>query len=81
VIGILTFIGTYADFLLARVMLKSAENYTLAVGMALFIRGQYTQQWGVFAAAALIGALPIVAIFFILQKQLISGLSTGAVKG
>ncbi|MBE0410192.1 MAG: sugar ABC transporter permease [Anaerolineales bacterium] len=81
VIGILTFIGTYSDFLVARVMLKSAENYTLAVGMTLFIRGQYTQEWGVFAAAALVGALPIVLIFLLLQRQLIGGLATGAVKG
>lgn len=81
VIGILTFIGTYSDFLMARVMLKSAENYTLAVGMTLFIRGQFTKEWGVFAAAALVGALPIVLTFLLLQKQLISGLATGAVKG
>lgn len=81
VIGILTFIGTYSDFLVARVMLKSAENYTLAVGMTLFIRGQYTQEWGVFAAAALVGALPIVLFFLLLQRQLIGGLATGAVKG
>jgi len=81
VIGILSFIGTYSDFLLARVMLKSTENYTLAVGMTLFIRGQYTREWGVFAAAALIGALPIVLIFLVLQRQLIGGLSRGAVKG
>jgi len=81
VIGILSFIGTYSDFLLARVMLKSTENYTLAVGMTLFIRGQYTREWGVFAAAALMGALPIVLIFLVLQRQLIGGLSRGAVKG
>lgn len=81
VIGILSFIGTYSDFLLARVMLKSSENYTLAVGMTLFIRGQYTREWGVFAAAALMGALPIVLIFLVLQRQLIGGLSRGAVKG
>jgi len=74
VIGVLTFIGTYSDFLLARVMLKSTENYTLAVGMTLFIRGQYTQEWGVFAAAALVGALPIVLIFLVLQRQLVGGL-------
>ncbi len=80
VMGILTFIGTYGDFLLARVMLKSNDTYTLMVGLGLFIQGR-TQEWGVFAAAALIGALPIVAIFLILQKQLISGLASGAVKG
>jgi len=81
VIGILTFIGTYSDFLVARAMLKSTENYTLAVGMTLFIQGQYMQQWGVFAAAALVGALPIILTFLIFQKQLIGGLTTGSVKG
>jgi arabinogalactan oligomer/maltooligosaccharide transport system permease protein len=81
VIAILTFIGTYSDFLLARVMLSSTSNYTLAVGMTLFIRGEFTRQWGVFAAGAIIGALPIVLIFLVLQRQLIGGLSRGGVKG
>jgi arabinogalactan oligomer / maltooligosaccharide transport system permease protein len=81
VIGILTFIGTYSDFLLARVMLTSTENFTLAVGMSLFIRGQFSQEWGVFSAGALIGALPIVIVFLLLQRQLIGGLAKGGVKG
>ena len=81
VIGILTFIGTYSDFLLARVMLSNSNTYTLAVGMTLFIRGEFTRQWGVFAAAAVLGAIPIVVIFLVLQKQLIGGLSRGGVKG
>ena len=81
VIGILSFIGTYSDFLLARVMLSTTENYTLAVGMTLFIRGEFTRQWGVFAAGAVLGALPIVAIFLVLQRQLIGGLARGGVKG
>jgi arabinogalactan oligomer / maltooligosaccharide transport system permease protein len=81
VIGILTFVATYSDFLLARVMLTSTENFTLAVGMSLFIRGQFSQQWGVFSAGALIGALPIVIVFLVLQRQLIGGLARGGVKG
>jgi len=81
VIGILTFIGTYSDFLLARVMLSSTENFTLAVGMSLFIKGQFSQQWGIFSAAAVIGALPIVVVFLVLQRQLIGGLARGGVKG
>ena len=79
VIGILTFIAAYSDFLLARVMLGSTENYTLAVGMTLFLR-EYNLEWGTFAAAALVGALPIVAVFLVLQRQLIGGLTRGAVK-
>lgn len=81
VIGILSFIGTYSDYLIACVMITSTQNYTLALGMTLFIRGQFAQQWGAFSAAALVGALPIVIVFLFLQKQFIGGLSTGAVKG
>ncbi len=79
--AILSIIGTYADFLVARVMLRSSDEYTLAVGLTLFIRGQYEREWGVFAAAALVGALPVVLIFLVLQRQLIGGLARGAVKG
>ncbi len=81
VIAILTFVATYGDFLLARVMLKSTDQYTLAVGMALFINDQFNQRWGIFAAAALVGALPIVIVFLTLQRQLIGGLTSGSVKG
>ncbi len=81
VVGILTFIATYSDFLLPRVLLTSTDQYTLALGMYQFISGQYTQQWGIFAAAALVGALPIVAVFYALQRQLLGGLTSGGVKG
>lgn len=81
VVGLLIFVGTYSEFVLARVMLQSAENYTLAVGLSLFIRDQYANRWGIFAAGALIGALPVVIIFLALQRYLVSGLTSGAVKG
>ncbi len=81
VVGVLTFIATYADFLLPRVLLTSTDQYTLALGMYQFISEQYTQQWGIFSAAALVGALPIVIVFFALQRQLVGGLTSGGVKG
>ncbi len=81
VIAILSFIGAYGDFLLARVMLTSKENYTLAVGLNLLIDEQRSKNWGQFAAAALVGAAPIVLLFLILQKQLVGGLTSGSVKG
>lgn len=80
VIFILQFIGTYSDFILASILLSSKENYTLAVGLRLFITGQYTTRWGAFAAASIIGALPIMVIFLLLQNQLVSGLTRGGVK-
>ncbi len=81
VIAILVFIGTYADYLLAKVILTSKDNYTLAVGMNLLIDQQQSKYWGQFAAAAVIGAAPIVLVFLLLQKQLVGGLTTGSVKG
>ncbi len=81
VVGLLIFIGTYSEFVLARVMLTSSQNYTLAVGLSLFIREQYANRWGIFAAGALIGAIPIVVIFLALQRYLVSGLTAGSVKG
>ena len=81
VTGLLSFIGTYGDFLMARVLLNDASKYTLMVGLQIFTAGQFDKKWGVFAAGALIGALPIMIIYFILQDQIVGGLTIGAVKG
>lgn len=81
VIFILTFIGTYADYLLARVMLSDKYEFTVAVGLSLFIGDQYSQRWNLFAAGALMAALPTLILFYLVQNQLQSGLTVGAVKG
>ena len=81
VIGLLIFIGTYSEYVLARIMLTSSENYTLAVGLSLFINEQYANRWGVFAAGSMIGAIPIVLFFMIFQRFLVGGLTSGSVKG
>jgi arabinogalactan oligomer/maltooligosaccharide transport system permease protein len=81
VIGILNYISTYGEFVLARVLLKTKEQYTLMVGLQIFAGAQFDQRWGVFAAGALIGALPIVIIYLVFQDQIVGGLTQGAVKG
>jgi ABC-type maltose transport system permease subunit len=81
VVSILSFIGTYGDFLLARVLLNDSSKYTLMVGLQIFTAGQFDKKWGVFAAGALIGALPIMLIYFFLQDQIVGGLTAGSVKG
>jgi ABC-type maltose transport system permease subunit len=81
VVAILTFIGIYGDFIIANVLLKSSQQYTLMVGLYIFTSAQFAQQWGPFAAGALIGALPIMIVYILLQDQIVGGLTQGAVKG
>ncbi|MBN1964470.1 MAG: sugar ABC transporter permease [Anaerolineae bacterium] len=81
VVGILTFIGTYGDYLIALLLIKDKDLYTLAVGLSIFIGDQYSQKWGVFAAGALLGAIPIVIMYLVLQDFIVGGLTQGAVKG
>jgi len=81
VVGVLSFIGTYGDFVLARILLKTQENYTLMVGLQIFTSGQFSLKWGPFSVGALMGALPIMIIYLALQDQIVGGLTQGAVKG
>jgi arabinogalactan oligomer / maltooligosaccharide transport system permease protein len=81
VIAIINYIATYGEFILARVLLRSNETYTLMVGLQIFAGAQFNQRWGVFAAGALLGALPIMIIYLALQDQIVGGLTQGAVKG
>ena len=81
VTGILSFIGTYGEFVIARTLLTQRELQTVMVGLQIFTSGQYTKNWGVFAAGALIAALPIMIIYLVLQDQIVGGLTAGSVKG
>lgn len=81
VVAILTFIATYGDFVLARVLLKSTDQYPLMVGLYILTNNRFSQQWGPFAAGALLGALPIMIVYLVLQDYIVGGLTQGAVKG
>ena len=81
VVGLLSFIGTINEFLLASVLLDSPERLTLAVGLQQFIGNRYSENWGPFAAGALLAAIPVVILFLVLQKFIVGGLTQGAVKG
>jgi ABC-type maltose transport system permease subunit len=78
---ILTFFGTYSDYLLPRVMITSADKFTLMLALQTFIGDNFSQDWGPFAAGAVLGAIPMVAIYLILQDYIVGGLTAGSVKG
>jgi arabinogalactan oligomer/maltooligosaccharide transport system permease protein len=81
VVALLSFIGTFNEFILARLFLVDMESRTVAVGLQQFIGGQYSQNWGPFAAGSILASIPIVIIFLSLQKYIVSGLTAGSVKG
>ncbi|PWJ91208.1 maltose/maltodextrin transport system permease protein [Oceanotoga teriensis] len=81
VITIMTFMNTFNEFVIAKIVLQSEANYTYAVGLQTFSQGPFETQWGLFTAAALIGALPMVIIFLTMQKWIVGGLTQGSVKG
>jgi arabinogalactan oligomer/maltooligosaccharide transport system permease protein len=81
VVGLLSFIATFGDFILARIILTSEGNWTLVVGMYAWVSDQLNANWGMFAAGAVIASLPILALFLFLQKYIVGGLTAGSVKG
>ena len=81
VVALLSFIGTFGEFILARIILTSEANWTLAVGMYAWVSDQLNANWGLFAAGAVLAALPILLLFLFLQKYIVSGLTAGSVKG
>lgn len=81
VVALLSFIGTFNEFIIARLFLVDMDARTIAVGLQGFIGGQYSQNWGPFAAGSIIASIPIVIIFLSLQRYIISGLTAGSVKG
>ncbi|HWG57003.1 MAG TPA: sugar ABC transporter permease [Gaiellaceae bacterium] len=81
VIGILSFVGTFNEFVLASALLQSNENFTLPLGLRGYIDKQYAEHWGPFAAGVLLAGVPIMVIFMSLQRFIVSGLTQGSVKG
>ncbi|NDJ86395.1 MAG: ABC transporter permease subunit, partial [Chloroflexi bacterium] len=81
VVAILTFIATYNDYIIALTLLKDTNEQTLAVGLNLFLGDQFSQEWGVFAAGALLGAIPVVVMYLLMQDYIVGGLTAGSVKG
>lgn len=81
VVGLLSFISTFGEFIIARVLLQSESNWTLAVGLYGWVSSLLEANWGLFAAGAVLSAIPVLALFLFLQKYIVGGLTAGSVKG
>lgn len=81
VVALFNFMAPFMDFILPRIILRSPENFTLALGLFNFVNDQFANNFTRFAAGAMLVAIPIALIFLMLQRYLISGLTSGATKG
>lgn len=75
-----SFMGGWSEYLVARVVLQKNEIFTWPLGIFTFAQ-QFTVSWGQFAAASVLIAIPVMALFLYSSKWLISGLTLGSVKG
>jgi arabinogalactan oligomer/maltooligosaccharide transport system permease protein len=75
------FIGPWMDFIFARLVLRSNENLTLAIGLYNMITGRSSTDFTKFAAGSLLVAIPVALLFLFLQRYIIEGLKAGANKG
>lgn len=80
VVFVLAFIGTIIEYPVASVLLREEPNLTLAVGSKFYLYDQ-KYLWGDFAAAAVLSGLPITLVFLAAQRWIVSGLTSGGVKG
>lgn len=79
--GLLVFVGTLAEFLIASIFLTDTSKKTLATGLYGLIDADRSNNLGIFAAGALLTAIPVMALFLYLQRFIVGGMTAGGVKG
>ncbi len=80
-IALTTFTGAWVDFIFARLILRSRENWTLAVGLYEMVNTYSSTEFTLFAAGSVLVAIPIAILYMFLQRFLVQGLTAGATKG
>lgn len=78
--ALFAFMTAWNEFILAATFLSSEDAYTLPIVLQRYM-GEYDAQWGAFAAGSILVSVPVMALFYALQKNLVGGLTSGGVKG
>ncbi|HEV7185372.1 MAG TPA: carbohydrate ABC transporter permease, partial [Leifsonia sp.] len=77
---IFTFLACWDEFAWALTIINTPQRRTLPIAIALF-QGENATQWGLVFAASVIAVVPVIIVFLIFQRNLVQGLTSGAVKG
>ena len=81
IVAIQSFVLTYNEYVIANVVMTNGfDSMTLAVGLQSMITGQYGTNWSVYCAGAVVGSVPMLILFYSLQKYFIAGLTDGGIK-
>ncbi len=80
VTALFSFMTAWNEFILATTFMSQESAYTLPVTLRNYV-GEHSTYWGYFAAGAVLVSIPVMALFFALQRYLVGGLTAGAVKG
>ena len=80
VTALFAFMSAWNEFILAATLIGRESAFTLPVVLQSYV-GEYNTSWGAFAAGAILVSVPVMALFYVAQRQLISGLTSGGVKG
>jgi multiple sugar transport system permease protein len=73
-VALFTFLGTWGDFLGPLIYLNDPEKWTLSIGLRSFI-GEYDVEWGMLMAASTLFTVPIIVLYFFVQRQFIQGIT------
>ncbi len=79
-LGILTFLGSWNNFLWPLVVAQTEDKYTLPVALALYSVGQNSTDYGLLLAGAVVIVLPVIAIFLVLQRYFVQGIAMTGIK-
>jgi arabinogalactan oligomer / maltooligosaccharide transport system permease protein len=80
VTALFSFMTAWNEFIMASTFMTEETRYTLPVLLQSAV-GEHSADWGLFAAGAIVTSLPVMALFYVLQRSLVGGLTAGSVKG
>ena len=81
VTSVMVLIFVWNEYLFSTTFMMNEGSYTLAAGLYQLQTSDYSRSWPLFSAAAILVSIPILIVFFCIQKYMVSGLTTGGVKG